>query len=190
MEKLLVLDNYDSFIYNLVYYLRESSDNLEINVFRNDKIGLEEIDKYDRILLSPGPGLPHEAGILKQLIGRYGKDKKILGVCLGHQAIAEVYGGSLKQLDRVFHGISTAAEIIDFDEQLFRGIPANLSVGRYHSWLVDKETLPACLGITAVDDRGEIMAIRHKEFKISGVQFHPESVLTEYGMKMIANWLI
>ena len=189
MERILVIDNYDSFIYNLVHYMRKLSSNISVDIFRNDKITLTQVDKYDRILLSPGPGLPDEAGIMKNLIRQYAGKKKMFGVCLGHQAIAEVFGGSLMQLDRVFHGIATNTIINDRDEYLFKGLPQHILAGRYHSWFVDKATLPDCIKITATDDDGQIMALSHKQFNIKGVQFHPESVLTEYGEQIVKNWL-
>jgi anthranilate synthase component II len=188
-QRILVLDNYDSFIYNLVHYIKKLSENVVVDVFRNDKISIEEAGNYDKILLSPGPGLPDEAGILKPLIKAYAGKKSMLGVCLGHQAIAEVFGGRLMQLERVFHGIATEINITDMNESLFKGIPEKVLVGRYHSWLVDNNNLPDCFKITANDDAGNIMAISHKEFDIKGVQFHPESIMTEYGELMIKNWL-
>ena len=188
-QRILVLDNYDSFIYNLVHYIKKLSADVTVDVFRNDKITIEEAGMYDKILLSPGPGLPDEAGILKALIKVYAGKKSLFGVCLGHQAIAEVFGGKLIQLDRVFHGIATNINIIDKNESLFKSIPEKVLVGRYHSWFVDKNSLPDCLKITATDDSGQIMALAHKEFDIKGVQFHPESIMTEYGEQMIKNWI-
>ncbi len=189
MKKILVLDNYDSFTYNLVHYLELLSDeNTNITVFRNDEITLDEVAQYDKILLSPGPGLPEEAGILLALIKRYAPSKSILGVCLGHQAIAESFGGSLNNLAEVYHGIATPITIAETD-QLFQHIPQNFQGGRYHSWVVDAKSLPDCLQVTAYDNNGEIMALRHKSYDLRGVQFHPESVLTEHGKTLIANWL-
>jgi anthranilate synthase component 2 len=185
--KILVLDNYDSFTYNLVHYLEKVSD-AEIEVHRNDKISLQEISKFDKILLSPGPGIPSEAGILLDVIKTYAASKSIFGVCLGQQAIAEAFGASLVNLSAVFHGVSTPVEIIA-DDFLFKNIPRKLNVGRYHSWCVNKINFPAELEITAIDEEGNIMAIKHKKYEVRGVQFHPESILTEYGLEMIKNWI-
>ena len=185
MKKVLVIDNYDSFTYNLVHYLEDLG--CEVVVKRNDKISLEEIEAYDRILLSPGPGIPEEAGLLKEIIRTYGPRKRIFGVCLGQQAIAEVYGGRLINLDKVYHGIATPAKIRQPD-YIFEGLPATLMVGRYHSWVVDPE-LPDSLEATAVDENGQLMAIRHREYDIRAVQFHPESVLTPEGKQILQNWL-
>jgi anthranilate synthase component 2 len=184
---ILVFDNYDSFTYNLVHYLEKLSD-CRVEVHRNDKIALEAIARFDKILLSPGPGLPSEAGILHEVIRHYAPKKSILGVCLGQQAIAEVYGGKLKNLDTVFHGVATDVEIVQ-DELLFDGLPRHFNAGRYHSWVVDATGFPAELEITAKDASGLIMALRHRKFDLRGVQFHPESILTEHGEKIIANWL-
>ena len=185
--KILVLDNYDSFTYNLVHYLEKVSD-AEIEVHRNDKISLKEIERFDKILLSPGPGIPSEAGILIDVIKTYASTKSILGVCLGQQAIAEAFGGSLSNLTEVFHGVATPIEII-VDDVLFKNIPRKLNVGRYHSWAVNKHDLPNELEIIAVDESGSIMGLRHKTYDVRAVQFHPESVLTEHGLKMIENWV-
>lgn len=185
--KILVLDNYDSFTYNLVHYLEKVSD-AEIEVHRNDKIALSEIERFDKILLSPGPGIPAEAGILLDVIRMYGATKSILGVCLGQQAIAEAFGGTLSNLDKVFHGIAKPVNIIKQD-LLFEGLPDKFNVGRYHSWVVDTKTFPEVLEITAIDESGQVMALRHKTFNVHGVQFHPESILTEYGSEMISNWV-
>ena len=186
--KIMVLDNYDSFTYNLVHYLKELTLQT-VDVFRNDEIGLEQIAAYDKILISPGPGLPDSAGITKDLIRNYAPLKSILGVCLGCQAIAEVYGGSLLNLTSVFHGIATYMEITDQNERIFNGIPDHFTAGRYHSWVINEETLPDVLTITARDEERLIMAISHNEYDLKGVQFHPESVLTRYGKQMLANWL-
>lgn len=186
--KILVIDNYDSFTYNLVQYLERIKGN-EVTVARNDKIALEAIEEFEKILISPGPGVPDEAGISKKLIAEYGGHKSILGVCLGHQAIAEVYGGSIKNLDNVYHGVSSEMEQTVEDEYLFREIPKRFDAGRYHSWIVEEHTLPDCLEVTARNKAGEIMALRHKSHDVKGVQFHPESVLTEYGGMMIKNWI-
>lgn len=185
--KILVLDNYDSFTYNLVHYLEKVSD-AAIEVHRNDKITLKEIEQFDKILLSPGPGIPSEAGILLEVIKMYASTKSILGVCLGQQAIAEAFGGSLDNLSEVFHGVSTPIEIIA-EDLLFKNIPPKINVGRYHSWAVNKIDLPKDLEVTAVDEQGSIMALKHKTYDVRGVQFHPESVLTEHGLQMIENWV-
>lgn len=195
MKRLLVLDNYDSFTYNLVHLAKEIlGDN--VDVFRNDEISLEEVGKYDKILLSPGPGIPEEAGILLPLIKEYAPFKSIFGVCLGHQAIGQSFGGNLTNLDKVYHGIATSIELVPnltpsaFDNDWFKDAQSSMQVGRYHSWIVDAENLPQELEITAVDDCGMIMSLRHKIFDTQGVQFHPESVLTQNGKKMLENWLI
>ena len=186
--KILVLDNYDSFTYNLVQYI-ERVLKTPVDVKRNDQITLKEIAVYDKILISPGPGIPVEAGISLDLIREYGATKSILGVCLGHQAIAEAYGGSIKNLSTVYHGVvGQMSQVVD-EEYLFEGIPVDFDAGRYHSWVVEHETLPEELEITVENDEGFIMAIRHKKYDVRGVQFHPESVLTEYGGRMILNWL-
>ncbi|MEP2026455.1 MAG: aminodeoxychorismate/anthranilate synthase component II [Reichenbachiella sp.] len=185
--KTLVLDNYDSFTYNLVHILRELEGDESMDVFRNDEITLEEVAKYDRILLSPGPGLPSESGILMDVIKTYAKDKSILGVCLGHQAIGEIFGAKLYNLPTVLHGIATNVKI-QAKDPLFHGIPENFKVCRYHSWAIDPKQV-GDMKITAVDDQGEIMAIAHKEYAVKGVQFHPESILTEHGIKLMENWI-
>lgn len=186
--KILVIDNYDSFTYNLVQYIeRITKDPLEVR--RNDKITLEEVEPFDKILISPGPGIPDEAGITKRLIDMYGRNKSILGVCLGHQAIAEVYGGSIRNLDRVYHGVPGEMKQLTDDDYLFKGVPGTFEAGRYHSWIVEDETLPDCLEVTVRNDEGLIMAVRHKSYDVRGVQFHPESVMTEYGGLMILNWI-
>ncbi len=185
--KILILDNYDSFTFNLVHYLEKVS-NATVEIHRNDKISLEEVNKFDKIVLSPGPGLPSQAGILLDLIKMYAPTKSILGVCLGHQAIAEAFGGSLINLNEVFHGVSTPVEIIK-DDVLFKNIPKIVNVGRYHSWAVDRNDLPKELEITCVDENGIIMALRHKQYNLRSVQFHPESILTEYGLQLVENWV-
>jgi anthranilate synthase component II len=185
--KILVLDNYDSFTYNLVHMLRELGH--EPAIFRNDKITIQEVDQYDKILLSPGPGIPDEAGILKQLIKTYSSTKSILGVCLGHQAIAEVFGGILFNIPNVLHGVTSQISITDQEERLFKKIPNTFNVCHYHSWAVKNENLPSDLKITATNKDGLIMAIAHKKYDVRGVQFHPESIMTEYGMDIIKNWL-
>lgn len=188
MKKILVFDNYDSFTYNLVHCIANLTND-PIDVFRNDEIAIQEIAKYDRIVLSPGPGIPDEAGLLKDLINEYASTKSIFGVCLGMQAIAEVFGGSLYNLDSVFHGVATTVSIIKPDEKVFRNIPQQFLAGRYHSWAVSNNEFPDSLTITSKAEKGEIMSIRHKKFDVCGVQFHPESVLTEYGSIIIKNWL-
>ncbi len=185
-KKILVIDNYDSFVYNLVHYLEELD--CEVTVRRNDQLRLDEAAGYDKILLSPGPGIPDEAGLLKPIINEYAATKSILGVCLGMQAIGEVFGGRLINLDNVYHGVATSIELFVDDEYLFAGLEKKLQVGRYHSWVVDKN-LPDCLQVTSYDEKGEIMSLRHTEFDVRGVQFHPESVLTPEGKKMIQNWV-
>ena len=185
--KLLVLDNYDSFTYNLVYILRELG--ARPDVVRNNKITLEAVDQYDKILLSPGPGIPSEAGIMQDLVREYGPNKSILGICLGHQGIGEAYGAQLENLGDVLHGVAHRATITDRSESLFTDIPDELAVGRYHSWTVMPDSLPDELRITAVDEQGRVMGLTHTRFDVRGLQFHPESVLTENGVKMIQNWL-
>jgi len=185
--KVLIIDNYDSFTYNLVY-LVQSILQQDVDVVRNDKLDLERIACYDKILLSPGPGIPNEAGLLKQVIEKYAPVKSIFGVCLGMQAIAEVFGGKLKNLDEVYHGISTGI-FITHKNSLFANIPERFTAGRYHSWIVDNEDLPACIKITAEDNKGNIMALSHKRYDVQGVQFHPESVMTDVGAQIIRNWL-
>ena len=188
MEKILILDNYDSFTYNLVHYV-EANPNFEVDVFRNDEISLEEVDKYNTIILSPGPGLPKDAGILKELINKYASTKKILGVCLGMQAIGEVYGGTLINLENVFHGVATPIEIIDKEDIIFKELPNKFNVGRYHSWVISNEGFPEVLDITSIEENQQIMSLKHKDYKLYGVQFHPESILTEHGKEMINNFL-
>ncbi len=185
--KIVVIDNYDSFTYNLVHLLHECGQ--EAIVWRNDKFELTDLEAFDHILLSPGPGIPSEAGLLLDVIRRYGPSKKILGICLGLQAIAEVYGGRLFNLSRPVHGTATPVQILEPQEPLFAGLPEQFPVGRYHSWAVDTEGLPSELQVTAVDANGTIMALSHRDLAVKGVQFHPESVLTEYGREMILNWL-
>ena len=186
MKKILVIDNYDSFVYNLVHYLEELD--CEVTVIRNDQLELEDVEKYDKILLSPGPGIPSEAGLLKPIIDKYASSKSILGVCLGQQAIGEVFGGTLGNLESVYHGIATTMDLCVDDEPLFKDLPKTMKVGRYHSWVVLKE-LTDSLEATSYDEKGQIMSLRHREFDVRGVQFHPESVLTPDGKKMIQNWV-
>lgn len=185
--KVLVFDNYDSFTYNIVHALRELGVNPD--VVRNDKILPEEAEKYDKIIISPGPGVPEEAGVLMQLLEKVAGKIPVLGVCLGHQAIGQHFGGRLLNLPEVYHGVSTPVEIIEND-YLFNGLPEKIEVGRYHSWVVDNKDFPTdSLEVVARDDKGMIMALRHKEYDIRGVQFHPESVLTPQGITIIDNWL-
>lgn len=187
--KILVLDNYDSFTYNLVHMLKEIAPKATIDVYRNDEIDLKDVDKYEKIILSPGPGIPDEAGILKKLIATYGASKSIFGVCLGCQAIAEVYGGKIYNLNKVFHGVATKINITDSRDRSFRWLEDCIEVGRYHSWVVDKDSLPSELNVSATDDENLVMAIYHKEHDIRGVQFHPESILTPSGKQIMANFL-
>ena len=186
--KILVFDNYDSFTYNLVH-LVEKITNEKVDVFRNDQIALDDVNAYDKIILSPGPGIPEEAGLLLPLIKKYATTKSILGVCLGHQAIGQSFGGTLKNLDKVYHGIATKINILNEQAPVLKGLGKEVEVGRYHSWIVDKENFPADLEITAVDDNGYVMALQHTTYDVQGVQFHPESVLTPSGEKMMRNWL-
>lgn len=185
--KLLVLDNYDSFTYNLVYILRELGHRPD--VVRNDKLTVDQAGQYDKIMLSPGPGIPSEAGIMQGLVREYGPTKSILGICLGHQGIGEVYGATLENLGDVLHGVAHRTTITDRSEPLFADIPDELTVGRYHSWTVIPGSMPADLRTTAVDELGRVMALSHVRYDVKGLQFHPESVLTQHGVKMIQNWL-
>jgi len=185
---ILIIDNYDSFTYNLVHLVNEIG--LECEVWRNDQFKLEDVDAFDRIILSPGPGIPSEAGLLLQVIEKYAPKKSIFGVCLGQQAIAEVFGGTLYNLSRPMHGIATPIKVTDASEKLFKGLPEKFKVGRYHSWVVSREGLPDSLTVTAIDEAdNSIMALRHVEYDVRGVQFHPESILTEFGKEMMQNWL-
>ena len=185
--KLLIIDNYDSFTYNLLHYLTELTE--EVSVVRNNRINLEEVNNYDAIVISPGPGLPTEAGICIDVIKRYCKTKKILGVCLGHQIIAVSFGGQLKNLEEVMHGVVRNTFVSEPADKLYEDLPNVLKCGRYHSWVVDKNKFPEELVITGIDEDNEIMSLRHRRYDVRGVQFHPESVLTEYGKKMLENWL-
>jgi len=185
--QILVFDNYDSFTYNLVHYIECATD-ATIEVIRNDKITLEEIHRFDKIVFSPGPGIPSQAGIMIEAIKMYAPSKSILGVCLGQQAIAEAFGGSIINLNTVFHGVATPIKIVK-EDKLFKNIPSAFNVGRYHSWVVNKNNFPQQLEITALDQSGQIMAIRHKTLDVCGVQFHPESILTEHGLQLIKNWV-
>lgn len=185
--KILVLDNYDSFTYNLVHYMEKVSEH-PIDVFKNDKITLEEASKYDKILLSPGPGLPAESGILIPLIKELGATKDIFGVCLGQQAIIEAFGGSLINLEKVYHGVATKIKVTH-DDLIYNHVPNEFKAGRYHSWVIDPKTLPKDFIITAEDENGQVMSIAHKKLKLRAVQYHPESILTENGEKIIENWM-
>ncbi|MFK2820593.1 aminodeoxychorismate/anthranilate synthase component II [Flavobacteriaceae sp. LMIT009] len=186
MKKVLVIDNYDSFTYNLVHYLEDLD--CEVTVVRNDKLDLEDVEPYEKIVLSPGPGIPDEAGLLKAIIEKYASKKSILGVCLGQQAIGEVFGGTLVNLDEVYHGVATNVTITVDNEIMFKGLDKTIEVGRYHSWVVNTN-LPDCLEATSFDENGQIMSLRHKEYDVKGVQYHPESVLTPDGKKMLKNWV-
>lgn len=185
--KIVIIDNYDSFVYNLSHLIKELG--AEVTVKRNDRFSLEEIAEFDKILLSPGPGIPEEAGLLLDVIRTYAGKKPILGVCLGEQAIGEVYGGKLTNLDEVFHGVQTPISLTAPDDYLFEGLPSQIQVGRYHSWVVDRMGLPDCLEVTAVSEEGYVMALRHRTLDVRGVQFHPESVLTPDGRQILANWI-
>ena len=186
MIKTIIIDNYDSFTYNLSHLLKELG--ADVTVVRNDKFRIEDLEKYDKIVLSPGPGIPSEAGLMPQVIKAYAGRKPILGICLGHQAIGEAFGARLLNIGNVVHGVATPAHITAQD-YLFEGLPDDLEVGRYHSWVVDRDGLPECLEVTGVSDDGYIMSMRHKEYDIRGIQYHPESVLTPDGKTIINNWL-
>ncbi len=187
MKKIIVIDNYDSFTYNLVHCLEDL--NCEVTVYRNDEFDIEELQKFDKILLSPGPGIPDEAGLLKEVIKAYSATKSILGVCLGQQAIAEVFGGSLINLEKVYHGVASNIKIQVQDEPLFKGLESEIEVGRYHSWVVNPTDIPEVLEITSLDENGQIMSLRHRTFDVRAVQFHPESILTPHGKKILENWV-
>lgn len=184
--RVVVIDNYDSFTYNLVHLVRHLGAN--VTVYRNDQFVLVDLETFDKIILSPGPGIPAEAGLLLDVIRTYAGRKPILGVCLGHQAIGEVFGGSLTNLSDVFHGVATEGTQLQNDP-IFAGLPRRITMGRYHSWVVDRDTLPACLEVTAESDEGYVMALRHRDYDIHGIQFHPESVLTPQGGTIVSNWL-
>ncbi|MEM8846383.1 MAG: aminodeoxychorismate/anthranilate synthase component II [Bacteroidota bacterium] len=184
-RKILMIDNYDSFTYNLVHYLEDLD--CEVTVKRNDQLTLEEVEPFEEIVLSPGPGIPDEAGLLKSIIETYAPSKRIFGVCLGQQAIGEVFGGSLINLDQVYHGISTTIEVVK-EDIIYKDMPKELEVGRYHSWVVHPD-LPEELEATSVDENGQVMSLRHKAYDVTAVQFHPESVLTPRGKQMLKNWL-
>lgn len=185
--KILIFDNYDSFTYNLVHLVKQLGYT-DVDVVRNDKIALEEISQYDKIILSPGPGIPSEAGLLLPLIKQYAATKPILGVCLGHQAIGEAFGANLVNLEDVYHGITTNTKIVA-EDYIFANLDKDIEVGRYHSWIVDSKDLPECFDITAIDNDGQIMAMKHREYDVHGVQFHPESVLTPQGSLIVQNFL-
>ncbi len=184
-QSIVIIDNYDSFTYNLSHLVKELG--ADVTVVRNDRFELEDLKDFDKIILSPGPGIPSEAGLLTDVVRRYAAEKPILGVCLGHQAIGEVFGGKLKNLDEVFHGVAT--EGIHTDDPLFADVPQRFTMGRYHSWVVDTESLPDSLEVIAKSDEGQIMALRHKTFHVRGIQFHPESVLTPQGHIIVRNFL-
>ena len=186
IKNVLVVDNYDSFTYNLVYIVRKLG--FKPVIWRNDQFQLEDVNDFDKIILSPGPGIPSEAGLMPSLISKFGPEKSILGVCLGHQAIGESFGGNLINLKEVYHGVSTEVELSE-KEIIFSGLPSRIQVGRYHSWVVDENTFPEDLAITAKDFNGQVMALRHKKYDLAGIQFHPESIMTAYGTEMISNWL-
>ena len=187
MKKIVVIDNYDSFTYNLVHYLEDLD--CQVTVFRNDEFDIDELQQFDKILLSPGPGIPDEAGLLKEVIKTYAATKSILGVCLGQQAIGEVFGGSLINLEKVYHGVATKIKITNPDDILFKDLPLEFEVGRYHSWVVSNDNFPNDLIITSIDGNGQIMSLKHNKFDVRGVQFHPESVLTPNGKKILENWV-
>ena len=184
--KIVIIDNYDSFTYNLSHLIKEAGAKVE--VYRNDQFEMAQLEAFDKIVLSPGPGIPSEAGLLLDVIREYAGKKPILGVCLGHQAIGEVFGGKLENLSDVFHGVATEGSLLGND-YLFDGLPERITMGRYHSWVVSKNHFPQCLEITALSDEGQIMALKHKELDIHGIQFHPESVLTPMGIKIIENFI-
>lgn len=188
MTNILVFDNYDSFTYNLVH-LVEKIINGKVTVYRNDEIPLEKINDFDKIILSPGPGIPEEAGLLLPLIKTYAPNKSIFGVCLGQQAIGQAFGADLVNLKDVYHGVATPVNIVSREGRLFKDLPDQLEVGRYHSWVVEEKSLPSSLTVTARDENGYIMGLQHTQYDVSGVQFHPESVLTPHGEKILRNWL-
>ena len=185
--KILVLDNYDSFTYNLVHLIRENG--YAVDIFRNDKIPLEEVARYDKILLSPGPGVPDEAGIMKEVVREYGPVKSIMGICLGHQGIAEVYGATLFNIPKVLHGVTSVAEVKEADDYLFKDVPTRFQATHYHSWAVVPESITPELKVTAVNEEGLIMGLSHRKHDVRGLQFHPESIMTPIGPKIIKNWL-
>jgi len=185
---ILIIDNYDSFTYNLLHLVNELG--LNCTVWRNDQFNIDDVNAFDQIILSPGPGIPSEAGLLLEVIEKYSPTKSIFGVCLGQQAIAEVFGGKLYNLRQPMHGIATPIKVTDEKEKLFIGLPESFKVGRYHSWVVDEKAIPDTLTVTAIDEAdNSVMALRHQEYDVRGVQFHPESILTEFGKEMMANWI-
>lgn len=186
MKKVVIIDNYDSFTYNLVHYLEDL--NCLVTVYRNDEFELDELEKFDKILLSPGPGLPSEAGLLKEVIQHYAPSKSILGICLGLQAIAEVFGGNLLNLNKVHHGKSSEITLVS-EDSLFNGLPKNILVGRYHSWVMNPDAVPEVLEVTSIDEEQQIMSIKHNNLDVKGVQFHPESILTPEGKTILKNWV-
>lgn len=186
MKNIVIIDNYDSFTYNLCHLIKELRAN--VTVFRNDAFSIEQLEDFDKIVLSPGPGIPSEAGLLLDVIKHYAGRKPILGVCLGHQAIGEYFGGTLENLSDVFHGVATTG-LLRGDDPIFKGFPRTITIGRYHSWVVSKKNFPQCLEIIAESEEGQIMALRHRDYDICGIQFHPESVLTPEGKIMLKNWL-
>ena len=186
MKKILVIDNYDSFTYNLVYLLRKYAD---VTVLKNDQVSKEQAAEYDKLLFSPGPGIPVEAGNMCALIQEFAGKKPILGICLGHQAIGEIFGGQLKNLSHVYHGIATPITLKSETAYIFKDVPVQFDAGRYHSWVVDGSTMPEILEVTAVDNAGMVMGLKHKDYDIIGLQFHPESIMTEHGETMITNWV-
>ncbi len=186
MKKIVIIDNYDSFTYNLSHLLKECG--AQVSVMRNDQFELDDLQPFDKIVLSPGPGIPSEAGLLLDVIATYAGKKPILGVCLGHQAIGEHFGGKLTNLSQVYHGVASQVHITQAD-YLFSGLPETLEVGRYHSWVVDTEDFPECLEVTSVSEEGQIMSLRHKKYDVRGIQYHPESVLTPMGKTIIKNWM-
>lgn len=185
--RILVLDNYDSFTYNLVYIVRQLGYGAHMDVFRNDKISLDEVNNYDKIILSPGPGVPEDAGIMPELLLKYASSKSILGVCLGHQAIGEAFGGDLTNLSEVLHGVASLVKVEK--DLLFRDVPDKFSIGRYHSWVINEKTLSPDLEVIARTPDQQIMAVRHRKYDVRGLQFHPESILTENGVQILKNWL-
>ena len=184
--KIVIIDNYDSFTYNLSHLIKELG--ADVTVYRNDKFQMEQLEAFDKIVLSPGPGIPSEAGLLLDVIKAYAGKKPILGVCLGHQAIGESFGGKLTNLSQVYHGVATPSTITVKD-YIFEGLPEKIEIGRYHSWVVDNDGFPECLEVTSVSDEGYVMSLRHKEYDIRGIQYHPESVLTPDGKAILKNWL-
>lgn len=187
--KILVLDNYDSFTYNLVYILRQLGFAADLDVYRNDKISLDAVEAYDKILLSPGPGVPADAGVMPALIHQYSPAKSILGVCLGHQGIGEAFGAELVNITQVKHGITEEVEVIEQQGPLFAGLPSKFTIGLYHSWAIKPESITEALKVTALDRDGNIMGVRHATYDVQGLQFHPESIMTEHGVQIIQNWL-